>query len=247
MKSVDFDAKLPFTDHLVELRSRLVYVLAAVMVCSAISFLARNYLIDVLERPLPEAFKDLSFISPTEGFFVAMKISVFSGIIFSFPVTLYQFWSFVSPGLKENERKLTIPLVFFGTIFFFIGVSFGYFAILPLGLNFLLSFGAEYWVPTITVANYLSFCIKLLLGFGAAFELPLVIAMLCKTGVITTAQLIHHRKYALLGIFVVSAMLTPPDVITQVFMAFPLVFLYEVGIYVGKMFEKKKKDADAEE
>lgn len=247
MKRVEFEAKLPFTEHLVELRNRLVVVISVVMVCSAISFLAREYLINFLEKPLPEAFKNLSFISPTEGFFVAMKVSIFSGIIFSFPVTLYQIWSFVSPGLKEKEKKITVPLVFFGTIFFFIGVSFGYFAILPLGLNFLLTFGAEYWIPTITVANYLSFCIKLLLGFGAAFELPLIIALLCKAGITTSSQLIHYRKYALLSIFIVAAMLTPPDVITQVFMALPLILLYEVGIYAGKMFEKKKEAATTSE
>jgi len=240
MKRIDFDAKLPFTTHLVELRSRLVIVASVVMASSGISFWGRKYLINFLEKPLPPAFKDLSFISPTEGFFVAMKVSIFSGIFFAFPVILYQSWQFIVPGLKKKEIKYTVPLVCFGSLFFFIGSSFAYFIILPIGLDFLLSFGADYWTPTITVANYLSFCIKLILGFGAVFELPLIIAFLCKVELITTKQLIFYRKYALLCTFIVSAMLTPPDVITQVFMAIPLGLLYEVGIWGGKMFEKKK-------
>ncbi len=247
MKRIDFDAKLPFTEHLSELRVRLVILATTVMVCSAISFLGREYLINFLEKPLPEAFKDLSFISPTEGFFVAMKVSIFSGICLSFPVILYQSWQFIAPGLKKKEIKYTVPLVCFGTLFFFIGTSFAYFIILPLGLDFLLAFGAEYWTPTITVANYLSFCIKLILGFGAVFELPLIIAFLCKVEIITTSQLIYYRKYALLSTFILSARLTPPDVITQVFMALPLALLYEVGIFAGKMFEKKKREATDEQ
>ena len=242
MKRIDFDTKLPFTTHLVELRSRLVIVASVVMVCSGISFWGRGFLINFLERPLPLGFKDLSFISPTEGFFVAMKVSVFSGVFFAFPVILYQTWQFVIPGLKKTEVKFTIPLVCFGSMFFFMGASFAYFIILPIGLKFLLTFGADFWTPTITVANYLSFCIKLILGFGAVFELPLIIAFLCKVGLITTKQLIFYRKYALLCSFILSAMLTPPDVITQVFMAIPLALLYEVGIWGGKMFEKKKNN-----
>lgn len=246
MKRVGFDSKIPFTEHLAELRTRLVVVISTVVVLSAVGFLARDYLIRVLESPLPEAYSKMSFLSPTEGFFVAMKVSIFAGIIFSFPVILFQSWAFISPGLKEKERKMTVPLVLFGTLFFFVGVSFAYFAILPLGLNFLISFGAEYWTPNITIANYISFCIKLLLAFGVVFELPLLIAFFCKTGLITTTQLIYYRKYALLSFFILAAILTPPDVITQVFMALPLILLYEIGIFAGKLFEKKKEEATGE-
>lgn len=247
MKPIDFETKLPFTEHLVELRTRLVYVVFTVIVFSIVSFLSVDYLIKFLERPLPEAFKTMSFISPTEGFFVAMKISVFTGIFFSSPVILYHSWLFVAPGLKNKEKKSMVPLVFFGTLFFLMGTSFAYFAILPLGLNFLISFGAQYWSPTITVANYLSFALKLILGFGVVFELPLVIAFLCKIGLVTTTQLIKFRKYAFLASFVLASILTPPDVITQVFMAFPLALLYEVGIYAGKLLEKKRSAEKSED
>lgn len=245
-KRLDFNSKIPFTSHLTELRNRLVVVVGVVMLFSAAGFLARDYLIRFLEKPLPEQFSQLSFISPTEGFFVAMKVSVFAGIIFSFPVILYQIWAFISPGLKTKEKKMTVPLVFFGTFFFIMGVSFAYYAILPLGLNFLLTFGAEYWTPNITVANYLSFTLKLLLAFGLVFELPLLIAFLCKVDLITTSQLVSWRKYALLSFFVLAAILTPPDVITQVFMALPMALLYEIGILAGKLIEKKKKKASDE-
>ena len=246
MKCVDFDTKIPFTEHLVELRNRLVIVASTVAVLSAIGFIARGHLIRFLESPLPETFNKMVFISPTEGFFVAMKVSIFSGIVFSFPVILYHVWAFVAPGLKEKERKYTIPLVFLGTVFFLFGVFFAYYAILPIGLKFLLFFGAEYWTPNITIANYLSFCLKLMLAFGAVFEMPLLIAFACKVELIKTSQLIYYRKYAFLSFFVLGAMLTPPDVITQVFMAMPLIILYEVGIYAGKVFEKKKEDRDGE-
>tara|TARA_B100000315_G_scaffold7796_1_gene7738 strand:- start:253 stop:1008 length:756 start_codon:yes stop_codon:yes gene_type:complete len=241
MKRIDFDSKVPFTEHLVELRNRLVVVVSTVMALSAVGFILRGSLINFLESPLPEAYRKMSFLSPTEGFFVAMKVSIFAGILFSIPVILFQSWAFVAPGLKEKERKYTVPLVFLGTLFFLFGVSFAYFAILPIGLNFLLSFGAQYWTPNITIGNYLSFCIKLLLAFGAVFEMPLLIAFACKVGLITTDQLIFYRKYAFLSFFVLGAMLTPPDVITQVFMALPLILLYEVGIYAGKFFEKKEE------
>lgn len=246
MKRVDFETKIPFTEHLVELRNRLIYVVSTVMALSAVGFVARGHLIRFLEEPLPEAFSKMVFISPTEGFFVAMKVSIFAGIVFSFPVILYHVWAFISPGLKEKERKYTIPLVFLGTIFFLFGVSFAYYAILPIGLKFLLTFGAEYWTPNITVANYLSFCLKLMLAFGAVFEMPLLIAFACKVGLITTKQLVFYRKYAYLSFFVLGAMLTPPDVITQVFMAMPLIVLYEVGIFAGKVFEKKEDETNGE-
>ena len=246
MKRVDFETKIPFTEHLVELRNRLVIVVSTVMVLSAFGFIGRGHLIRFLENPLPKAFSKMSFISPTEGFFVAMKVSIFAGIIFSFPVILYHVWAFVAPGLKEKEKKYTIPLVFLGTIFFLFGVSFAYYAILPIGLKFLLSFGAEYWTPNITIANYLSFCLKLMLAFGAVFEMPLLIAFACKVELITTKQLVHYRKYAYLSFFVLGAMLTPPDVITQVFMAMPLIILYEVGIFAGKVFEKKEDETNGE-
>lgn len=246
MKRIEFDNKMPFTEHLAELRTRLIVVISTVMVFSAICFLARDFFIHLLENPLPEAYKEMSFLSPTEGFFVAMKVSIFAGIVLSFPIILFQIWQFISPGLVKKEKKFTIPLVFFGTIFFLIGVSFAYFAILPLGLNFLLTFGAQYWTPNITVANYLSFCLKLLFAFGMAFELPLLVAFSCKVGLVSTDQLIKSRKYALLSFFILAAMLTPPDVVTQVFMALPLILLYEIGIYAGKLFEKKREEDTGE-
>jgi len=247
MKRIDFETKLPFTSHLTELRTRLVIVASVVMICSGISFFGKEYLINFLERPLPLGYKTLSFISPTEGFFVAMKVSIFSGIFFAFPVILYQTWQFIVPGLKNKEIKYTVPLVCFGTLFFSIGASFSYFIILPIGLKFLLNFGSDLgWTATITVANYLSFVIKLILGFGAAFQLPLIIAFLCKVDVITTKQLIFYRKYALVCCLIVSAILTPPDVMSQALMALPLFVLYEFGIWAGKMIEKKKKEASNE-
>lgn len=244
MKQIDFNSKVPFTEHLSELRVRLVVVASTIMVCSGISFIGRAYLINFLERPLPIGYKTLSFISPTEGFFVAMKVSIFSGIFFAFPIILYQTWQFIVPGLKKKEIKYTVPLVCFGSIFFFIGASFSYFIILPIGLKFLLNFGSKLgFTATITVANYLSFVIKLILGFGAAFQLPLIIAFLCKVEAITTKQLIFYRKYALVCCLIVSAILTPPDVMSQGLMALPLFILYELGIWAGKVIEKKKKEA----
>lgn len=187
----------------------------------------------------------MTFIEPAEALFVSLKVSFFAGIIISLPVVIYQVWSFISPGLVKKERRYTLPFVIIATIFFLGGVAFAYFVILPLGLKFLLTFGARYWKPNITVGNYLSFSLKLMFAFGAVFELPLVITFLSMLGIVTPKQLSKNRKYVFLLCFIIGAILTPPDIFTQVLMAIPLMVLFEISIVAAKIFEKRKKKKEA--
>ena len=160
------------------------------------------------------------------------------------PVILYQFWMFVAPGLYNKERRLLLPIVFLCSFFFIGGALFGYFIVFPFGFKFFLGFATEHIKPLPSMREYLSFSSKLLLAFGLVFELPLVITFLAKLGIVSVDFLKKNRKYALLLFFVGAAILTPPDVITQIMMALPLMLLYEISIIGARLFSKKKADAD---
>ncbi len=243
VRKIQEDEKLSFTAHLAELRHRLIASVAAVLVGFAVCYLFIDTFIHILEMPIKSAVPSLklTFLSPTEGFFVSMKVAFFAGFTFAYPIVIYQVWMFVSPGLVKKERSYGIPIVLLGSLLFFLGVSFNYYVILPLGLKFLINFGQEYWMANISVDYYLSFCLKLTLAFGLVFQIPLIIAILGKLGIVSSGQLKKWRGYFVVLSFVVSAILTPPDVITQCLMAAPLIVLYELSIYIVKLIEKKEK------
>ena len=178
-----------------------------------------------------------------------ISIAFFSAIVLTIPFILYQVWKFVAPGLLEKEKKAMIPFVFFSTVMFLVGGCFAYFIILPFGMKFLLAYGSSDIKPMISLGNYISFTTKLILAFGVVFELPLIMVFLTKLGMITPAFLSRNRKYAVLIVFIVAAILTPPDVFTQVLMAIPLLILYEVSIMLSKIVYRKKqeKEKDSDE
>ncbi len=246
VRKVGEDEKLPFTAHLAELRHRLLAACIAVFVCFAACYSFIGFFIDILEMPIREAAPNLklSFLSPTEGFFVSMKVGLFAAIFFAWPYILYQAWMFIAPGLIRKERRYIIPLIVVGTLFFALGASFNYFIILPFGLKFLIGFGETYWQANITIDFYLSFCVKLTLAFGLVFQLPIIIAVLGKLEMVTSEQLKKGRSYSVVGAFIIAAILTPPDVLTQCLMAGPLVILYEMSIHVVKFIEKKNVEAE---
>jgi sec-independent protein translocase protein TatC len=160
------------------------------------------------------------------------------------PVIIYQFWMFIAPGLYDREKKLLVPIVFLSSIFFVGGALFGYFIVFPYGFDFFLGFATETIRPMPSMKEYLSFSAKLLLAFGLVFELPLVITFLAKLGIVSVPFLKKNRKYALLLFFVGAAILTPPDVVTQVMMALPLMVLYEISIIGARIFGRKEKPAE---
>jgi len=198
-----------------------------------------------------EAGDTLIFTGLPEAFFTYLKVALLSGIMLAAPVIIYQFWMFVTPGLYKKEKRILIPIVFLSSVFFIGGSLFGYFIVFPWGFKFFLGFATETIRPLPSMKEYLSFSAKLLLAFGLVFELPLVLTFLARIGIVSVDFLKKNRKYALLLFFAGAAILTPPDVVTQVMMALPLMVLYEISIIGAKVFGKKKpeevkEDAKAE-
>jgi sec-independent protein translocase protein TatC len=176
------------------------------------------------------------------AFFVALKVSFFAGLFFALPIILWQLWLFIAPGLYDNEKKMVIPFVVGGSVMFTIGVLFAYYVVTPFGFQFLITFGSFLYTPLINIEDYVGFFTKILLGFGIAFELPIVAAFLGMLGLITDKTLIRFFKYAIVAIFILAALLTPPDVLTQVLMATPLIVLYGISILILRFINPEKPD-----
>jgi len=238
------EEKIPFTAHLEELRTRLITCSIAIGAGFAVAYFFKEKIFQILTQPLMKIMQTgdkLIFTGLPEAFFTYLKVALLAGIILAAPVLLYQFWLFIAPGLYKKERKLLIPIVFLSTIFFLGGAFFGYFVVFPFGFKFFLGFASDSIRPMPSMKEYLTFATKLLLAFGVVFELPIVITFMARLGIVSVEFLKKNRKYALLLFFVCSAILTPPDVITQLMMAFPLMLLYEISIIGAKIFGKKEE------
>jgi len=244
---MDDEKKIPFTGHLEELRRRLIVCFIAVGIGFVLSYGFKEKLFQILTRPLISVMKTgdkLIFTGLPEAFFTYLKVAFLSGIILATPIIFYEFWMFVAPGLYNKEKRLMFPIVFLSTLFFVGGSFFGYFIVFPYGFKFFLGFASETIQPLPSMREYLSFASKLLLAFGVVFELPLIITFLAKLGMVSVSFLKKNRKYALLLFFVGAAILTPPDVVTQVMMALPLMVLYEISIVGARIFGKKTSEND---
>ena len=242
------EEKQPFLSHLVELRRRLIICAIGVGIGFGIAYFFSERLFLLLITPLKEVMPEgdhLIFTNLPEMFFAYLKVAFIAGILASAPLIFYQIWMFIAPGLYQKEKKLVIPFVLASTILFVGGSLFGYFVVFPFGFKFFMGFSSEYVKALPSVKQYFSFSIKLLFAFGLVFELPVIIFFLSKMGLVTTDFLKKQRKYAILLTFVMSAILTPPDVITQCMMAGPLIVLYEIGIFVSR-FARKKKECERE-
>jgi sec-independent protein translocase protein TatC len=236
--------KIPFTAHLEELRTRLITCSIAIGAGFAVAYFFKEKLFQILTRPLMNVMQSgekLIFTGLPEAFFAYLKVALLTGIILASPVILYQFWVFIAPGLYRKERKLLIPIVLLSTIFFTGGALFGYFIVFPFGFKFFLGFASDTIRPMPSMKEYLTLATKLLLAFGVVFELPIVLTFMARLGIVSVPFLKKNRKYALLIFFAGAAILTPPDVITQLMMAFPLMLLYEISIIGAKIFGKKKE------
>ena len=242
------EERMPFTSHLEELRSRLIRILAAVGIGFLISYAFKDWLFKVITRPLAKVLPPNSFMIYTgmpEAFFIYMKIAFFASLFLTSPYILYQIWKFISPGLLPREKKYVIPFILASTTLFVGGVLFGYFIVLPPAFSFFVSFSSDFLRPMFSLREYLSLSLKFLLGFGVSFELPVFIFFMTKIGIVNSRMLSKQRRYAILIIFIVAAILTPsPDAVTQTLMALPLMFLYEVGIIVARFAEKKTAPVD---
>ncbi len=243
--------KMPFTSHLEELRTRLIRVFTVVAALFVVCYFFKERLFSILTAPLEDILPDkgaMIFTSLPEAFFTYLKVSFFAAVLLSSPYILYQIWKFVSPGLYEKEKRYVAPFVISSTIFFIGGALFAYYVVFPFGFRFFLAFGTEFIKPMLSVREFLSFSMKVLLAFGVVFELPIFMFFLAKIGLVDSRMLVKNRKYAILLAFVAAAILTPPDVVTQVLMAIPLLILYEISVWVVRRGERRKaEEADREE
>ena len=243
---------MSFLEHLGELRRRLLWSILAILVCFIPAYYFSDQLFDFLMEPvrdnLPQG-STLIFTMPAEGFTTYFKVSVFAAIAAAVPFILYQAWKFIAPGLYKHERRIIIPFILFGSLFFAFGVSFCYYVAAPPAFKFLLNeYSSEYVRAFPSISEALSFFMALLLGFGFIFEFPLVIFVLARMGIVSSAWLGRQRKYAILVSAVAAAVLTPTtDAVSFMFMFLPLVVFYELGILVAWMFGKKKAESGEEE
>lgn len=243
--------------HLVELRKRLGLSVLSVFIAFFIAFFFHEALLEWITAPLNSALEQVSKISnkAAQGmvtthqvggaFFVALKVSFFASLLGALPFILYQIWLFIAPGLYAQEKKMLLPFVIGGSIMFFVGVLFAYYVVTPFGFQFLITFGSFLYTPLINIEDYVGFFTKIMMGFGIAFELPVFAYFLALLGLITDKTLIEFFRYAILIIFVLAALLTPPDVLTQLLMALPLIILYGVSILIVRVVNPHKEEEDA--
>ncbi len=235
---------MPLTEHLRELRHRLIVSIVAFLIGTGVSFYFAKYVFEFLKNPVIKSYPDVELItlSPTEPLFILIKISIAVGFILAMPVILYQMWRFIEPALYSHEKRMFIPLVLSSIVLFLLGSFFAYFVVLPLALKFLLGLGFTQLMatPYLSVDMYVSFVLKMVIAFGVAFQMPIVLYILQKAGVITPQQLAKFRKYFIVVAFLIAAVIAP-DVSTQVLMAIPLLALYEISVLLGKYVTRKKK------
>ena len=238
------EKKLPLTAHLQELRKRLIFSFIAIGVGFILCYVFADHIFNILAAPLTNELipkgGSLIFTSVAEAFFTYMKLALIAGIIVTSPFIVYQIWAFVAPGLYQKEKRYVVPFVFGSTLFFVLGILFGYYVAIPVGFKFLLGYATDIIKPMPSMKEYLSFSLKFLLACGIVFELPVVLVLLSKIGIVDAKMLARQRKYAFLLIFIFAAVVTPsPDLISQVLMAVPLVGLYELSILLCRIFGRR--------
>ena len=239
--------------HLVELRKRLAIAVLSLLVMFLIMFYFHEPILNWMVGPLNTALLEVGKVSVHAAngmittsqvggaFFVALKVAFFAAIVGALPIILAQIWLFVAPGLYANEKKMIVPFIVGGTLMFLIGVLFAYYVVTPFGFDFLITFGSFKFTPLINIEDYVGFFTKILFGFGIAFELPVFAYFLALLGFVDDRQMTDFFKYAIVIIFVVAALLTPPDVLTQMLMAGPLIILYGLSILI----ESRKSGASS--
>ncbi len=249
MRRVNPLGEMPFLDHLEELRWRLFYVLIALTLGAIGGFVVVHYLgiMEILVRPIRPLLGEgqLAYFNPVTPFFIELKLSLVVGFLLASPVIVYQLWAFLSPGLKQREKRIIVPSLYFGLVLFSAGVAMAYFWVLPVALVFLAGFQQEFLEPTIEVGQYLGFVTRLLLAFGAVFELPVVVLILSVLGVLTPMFMREKRRHAIVGITIVASVLTPGDLSTTFFMMVPMLLLYEGSIFLcAAVYNRREEEAE---
>lgn len=232
-----------FLDHLVELRSRLLYIIGVILVCLLALMPFANDIYTVLAKPLFDVMPENSTmiaVDVASPFLAPFKLVFLMSVAITIPFTLYQLWAFIAPGLYENEKKLVAPVIIFSTGLFYAGMCFAYFIVFPLVFNFFTTIAPEGVEISTDISSFLNFVIKMFFAFGLAFEVPILTLLIIKFGLSTHESLRKKRPYIVVGAFVVGMLLTPPDVISQVLLAIPIWILFELGLFLSKFITNPK-------
>ncbi len=231
------EKRTTFIDHLEELRKRILYSVAGVGIFAIVGFFfAKKFLSIIIQRA---SLGTTYFFAPAEAFITQIKVALFLGVVISFPFLLYQTWTFIGPGLTKSERKISLSYIGSGLVLFAVGISFGYYILIPFGLKFLLSFGSEAIQPLMNIGKYINFFLWCLLGSGLLFQLPLLIFFLMRLGILDVDTVRRHRAEAIVAILVLCAVVTPTgDFFTLLLLSVPLLILFELSILAARLSKK---------
>ncbi len=237
------DEKKPFIAHLKELRDRLMVCIVGLGVAFIVTYAFKERIFHFLMRPFIEVMPPKSsfiFTSLTEAFITYFKVSLVAALFLAAPVILYEIWMFVAPGLYEKEKKYIVPFIIFGSFFFIGGALFCYYVTMPVVYHFFVSYAGTMIIPMPSLKEYMSLTLKMLIIFGLVFQMPLIAYYLAKAGIINYKGLAKKRRYAILGIVVLSAIITPPEVSSQLLMALPMYGLFELSVMIARVFGRKE-------
>lgn len=249
------DTQAPLLEHLIELRGRLVKSVIALAITFSVCLYFADDIFSILVRPLAQAFPDgqgkLIYTKLYEAFFVEIKVALFAGFFLSFPIIANQMWAFIAPGLYAKEKRAFLPFLIATPVLFTMGASLAYFVVMPLAFSWFLGFeGSSAGIPQEALpamGDYLDLVMRFILAFGASFLLPVLLLLLNRAGIVSRDQLVQARRYVVVVAFALSAIITPPDVVSQIILAVPLLILYEGSLILMKMSEKKRAEEKAAE